>query len=280
MSKTNDELIRDYKKANSERKEKLAIKAGFKTGEEYLNSLQGKKVTVKVSKKEVMDYVVAFDTTGSMGAYIGNVKKHVEKLIPEMFSQEIDLNMRIVAFGDYCDMRDGKFGNAYQESEFTDNVNELIKFVQNAKDTGGGDANEFYELVIKKITEETPWRPGSKRVVLFIGDADPHRPGYRYANNTYQIDWKVEANKAAKLGISFDTLAIHGNAWYKELSQLTNGVYLPFKSSEKMAQVVTASAYARGSVKSKSTFTASYMAAEASGDAELIGTYKSLSTLL
>lgn len=289
MEKTKEQLINDYKKANKERKQKIAEKAGFKTGADYLNSLI-KTAKLKVSKtkkakKEMLDYVVAFDTTGSMAAYINNVKQHVKELIPQMFSQDIDLKMRIIAFGDYCDMNSATvFGNAYQQSPFTSNENELINFVQGAKSTSGGDSDEFYELVIKKITEETPWREGAKKAVLFIADYTPHPVGYSHGNKVTnsQIDWKIEAKKAAEKGITFDTLAVLGNqfSWYKELSKITGGIWLPFKSSNKMAEVFTASAYARGSEKSRGTFTASYMAATASGDTELIGTYKSLSTLM
>lgn len=282
-------LIDAFKKSNKERRQKLAKKAGFSTPEAYLTSLQGKTKTVKVkgslkSKKEMLDYVVAFDTTGSMSSYISDVKKHVEKLIPEMFSQDIDLKMKIIAFGDYCDMTSEKvFGKAYQESQLTDNQNDLISFVRRAQSTGGGDGDEFYELVIKKITEETPWRDGAKKAVLFIADCNPHKVGYSYSSiiRNAQIDWRQEAKKAAEQKIAFDTLSIHGDEykWYKELSNITNGVYMPFKSSNKMSEVFKMSAYARGSAKSKTAFFAGASAAMASGDSELIGTYKSLSKL-
>jgi len=286
--KTKEQLILDYKRSNKERRKKIVEKTGFSTEKEYLASLDKKikiKTTTKTKKKDILDYVVAFDTTGSMASYLSDVRKHVEKLIPEMFSQDIDLKMKIVAFGDYCDMRSSTdFGNAYQESRFTDNQNELIDFVKTAKSTSGGDSPEFYELVIKKITEETPWREGSKKAVLFIADYDPHKVGYTYLNivKNAQIDWKQEAQKAATKGISFDTLAILGDTfpWYKELSTITGGVWMPFKSSNKMNEVFTASAYARGSAKSKMAFTVSMDAVFKSGDEELIGTYKSLSKLM
>jgi|SRR6478736_301201 len=292
MEKTREQLIKDYKKANQGRKVQLARKAGFNSASDYLKYLQSaspaKKTKIKVKetpKKEMLDYVVAFDTTGSMASYLADVKKHVENLIPEMFSQDIDLKMKIIAFGDYCDMTSDKiFGKAYQESKFTDNKAELMNFVNYAQSTSGGDSPEFYELVIKKITEETPWRDGAKKAVLFIADYDPHPVGYSYGSKVEnnQIDWRKEAKKAANKGISFDTLAILGDKfpWYKELSQITAGVWMPFQSSNKMNEVFKASAYARGSSKSKMSFATAYTAAVDSGDSELIGTYKSLSTLL
>lgn len=297
--KTKKELIQAYKKANKLRREKIAINNGFRTGDEYLASLQGKsssgtkKKTVKKAKvqkepQQMLDYVIAFDSTGSMYSYLKNVKDHVTKLIPEMFSKGIDLKMKIVVFGDYCDMVNSQdFGIAYQESSFTDNQQDLIEFVRRSETTSGGDSDEFYEMVIHKIVGETPWRKGSVKSVLFIADAEPHTVGYRHRNvpfpkNTNILDWEEEAQRAGSFGIAFDTLSIHGDmySWYEKLSKITGGVYMPFKSAKNTNQVMKAAAFVRGSKSSKTEFRAMYHTAEVSGDEELIGTYKSLSTLL
>lgn len=99
-----------------------------------------------------LDMVIAFDTTGSMASYIGAVRQEVSELIPRLFKDNDDLRLGIVAFGDYCDMENAHdFGDAYQCMQITNNENDLIKFVKESKDTSGGDGDEFYELVIKKI---------------------------------------------------------------------------------------------------------------------------------
>ena len=157
-----------------------------------------KKAFEDVAPKEdgKLDMVIAFDTTGSMSAYIDAVRKEVADLIPKLFKDNPELRLGIVAFGDYCDMRNAKdFGIAYQCIMPTDNENELIRFIKESKDTSGGDGDEFYELVIKKIVEETPWREGSSRSILLIADAEPHGLGYSYENiiKGNQIDWREEA---------------------------------------------------------------------------------------
>lgn len=71
----------------------------------------------KVAPKDigVLDMVIAFDTTGSMAAYIGAVRKEVSELVPRLFKDNENLRLGIVAFGDYCDMKNAsEFGNAYQ----------------------------------------------------------------------------------------------------------------------------------------------------------------------
>jgi hypothetical protein len=222
-------LLEDFRRANKAAREKLAAKFGFSTAGEYethlLNMIEASK-----PKEAPTDMVIAFDTTGSMREYIGAVRTHVQETIKNLFENTPGLQLKIVAFGDYCDMSSSKeFGNAYQETQLTKNKDELIKFVRNAKDTGGGDSDEFYELVLHKILEETPWREGANKAILLIGDADPHEVGYSWAPmiNNARIDWKKEAKKAASMNIRIDTLRIHEHiSWYKELSANCRSLYL------------------------------------------------------
>lgn len=213
----------------------------------------------KVAPKEVgvLDMVIAFDTTGSMAEYIGAVRKEVSDLIPSLFKDNEDLRLGIVAFGDYCDMKSAKeFGDAYQCLMPTNRENDIIKFVMNTKDTSGGDGDEFYELVIKKIVEETPWREEATKAILLISDAEPHPLGYSYEDYVVdnQIDWRKEAEKAALKKIKIDTVTITDAPWYKELSRMTNGISVPFETGYKTARLVEAAAMSRGSYSSRKKF--------------------------
>ena len=218
-----------------------------------------KKAFDDVAPKEIgkLDMVIAFDTTGSMASYIGAVRAEVAELVPNLFKSNEDLRLGIVAFGDYCDMVNAhEFGNAYQCLPLTNNENDIIKFIRESKDTSGGDSDEFYELVIKKIVEESAWREASTKVILLISDAEPHKLGYSYRDYVTgnQIDWRKEAMKAADMKIKIDTVTITNAPWYKELSAMTNGVSVPFKSGHKTARLVEAATMARGSFKSRMMF--------------------------
>ena len=206
-----------------------------------------------------LDMVIAFDTTGSMAQYIGAVRKEVSELIPQLFKDNEDLRLGIVAFGDYCDMNNAQdFGDAFLCIAPTANENALIKFVLNSKDTSGGDGPEFYELVIKKIVEETHWREGSTRTILLIADAVPHEVGYSYGNiiNGSQIDWRIEAKKAADNKIKIDTVTITDAPWFRELSAMTNGISVPFHTDYKTTELLRASVNSRGSMKARAHFDA------------------------
>ena len=235
------------------------------------------------SKKEALsahDMIVAFDTTGSMSAYIEAVKKHVVELIPDLFSKNPDIRIGIVAFGDYCDMKSKNvFGKAYQSLDLTTDKEAIIKFVKNAYNTGGGDSDEFYELVIHKIVTETSWRKDAKKSVLLIADANPHPIGYSYQDRVKdnKISWKEEANKAAELGIEFDTLSINPvyASWFNELSDMTNGVHAPFSSSNKTQEIFKMAAYSRGGDIAREAYESTLCMYEATGDTEMIATANS-----
>jgi len=217
------------------------------------------KSFAKVAPKEIgkLDMVIAFDTTGSMAAYIGAVRDQVAELVPRLFKDNEDLRLGIVAFGDYCDMEGiNEFGAAYQCLHPTNSENDIIRFVRESRNTSGGDGDEFYELVLKKILDETPWREGSTRSILLIADAAPHPVGYSYSNvvRDNQIDWRVEAKKAVAMRVRIDTVTITDEPWYKELSAMTDGISAPFHTASKTADLVEAANLARGSLKSRERF--------------------------
>lgn len=215
------------------------------------------KSKVETTSDGKLDIVIAFDTTGSMSSYIDDVKKHVTELVPKLLDANPDMRIGVVAFGDYCDMpQKGVFGKAYQVLPLTDNRDKIINFVRNAENTGGGDGDEFYELVIKKITEETDWRKDATKSVLLIADARPHAVGYSYSNRVEksQIDWEVEARKSADLGIKWDTMQIRSLAWLVKLSEMTNGVSVPFSKSKNTTHLVEAASLARGGERTRDVF--------------------------
>lgn len=65
--------------------------------------------------------------------------------------------------------------------------------------------------------------------------------------------------------------------WYKELSKITNGINLPFKTDSKTSQVIEAASYARGGESTRGLFKATMDSALASGDTEISAVYTAYS---
>jgi hypothetical protein len=49
------------------------------------------------------DICISFDTTGSMYPCLTQVRRNVNELITRLFNEVTDLNISIIAHGDYCD---------------------------------------------------------------------------------------------------------------------------------------------------------------------------------
>lgn len=243
------------------------------------------------SKSKPLDMVIAFDVTSSMSSYIEDVKAKVVDFVNDLFSNTEDLMVQIIAFGDYCDMQSHNiFGNAYQRSSLTDNKAELVDFINSVKYTYGGDAEEFYELVINKVVEETPWRSDSQKALFLIGDNKPHPFGYEYSNYspgwssnhksfTNHINWKSEVMKAKNVGIQIDTLSINPkySDFYKEVSETTNGIHIPYSKSNNVSEILKGATYVR---TNKEAYKTTLDAVSSLGDEELTGAFKTISKKL
>ena len=298
-----ENLLKKLNNARAERKLTLAKENGYETVEAYKQFLNEQIASypaaeIKTTEEvELTDLVIAFDTTGSMGSYILAVKEHVKTLIPNAFRENRNLQVSIIAFGDWCDVRPHnprkkgvdlatvEFGNAYQVIPLTTDENALIKFVQNAQNTSGGDIPEFYEVVMHKLRTETAWRDGATRNVLFIGDCEPHDKFYYQGNNNFKgvipnnlrLDWEEEINLLVSSNILVDTLSINGHSFYKTLAEKTGGVCLPFSQAKKTGDLIEATVLARGGSNTRSAFATKSMSSEVKADVVMSSVYESYS---
>ena len=101
MEKTREEKIKEYKKSNAARKEKLALKAGFSTRAEYLASLEKKikiKKTTKVKNKGIFYVIDILDASGSMagGKYTNSVNG-IKESIKDLTSRK-DVKYSLIEF--------------------------------------------------------------------------------------------------------------------------------------------------------------------------------------
>jgi hypothetical protein len=141
------------------------------------------------------EVVMSFDTTGSMASAIQNVRRHMEKTVEEMFQLIPDLRVGFIAHGDYCDG-----ANCYETLPLTNDKAAVYKFIRTAKNTGGGDAPECYELAMH-LARGMGWsdKRGGK-ILVMIGDASPH--AVNYPGNKDKLDWRKELAHLKEMGIN------------------------------------------------------------------------------
>ena len=120
----------------------------------------------------LIEIAFSFDTTGSMSSCIAEVRGRVGDMIQRLQADIPGIRIAVIAHGDYCDERT----YVIKWIDFGASLPELTDFVQTIGPTGGGDADECYELVLARAQTELSWTPGSQRSLVMIGDANPHPP--------------------------------------------------------------------------------------------------------
>lgn len=168
-----------------------------------------------------VDILISFDTTGSMASVIHEVRLRVQEFVNKIIDHIPDSRVGIIAHGDWCDK------NPIDKIDFTSSKQELISFIRNNKNTGGGDDDEFYEYVLNIAQKDFSWRSGAVKIMLLIADANPHAVGYRYNGKTYFYDWRDEAKGLGKLGVNIYAVQALSrkieNNWYQQIASITNG---------------------------------------------------------
>ena len=135
----------------------------------------------------------AMGNTVSMSYILDEVKSRLHDMIQRLQSDIPGIRLGVIAHGDYCDEEE-----FYLEKhiDFTENVVDLCNFVGGIDGTGDGDEDECYELILRKTHQEFTWAPVSNKVLVMIGDANPHPPDYKL--NVDNIDWREEVAVIAK----------------------------------------------------------------------------------
>src|SRR5579872_7141630 len=94
-----------------------------------------------------VDVVFSFDTTGSMYPCLTQVRRKVKQTVTRLAEEIPGIHIGIIAHGDYCD-RNSTY--VTRRLDLTNDVDALCKFVETVAPTGGGDAPECYELVLRE----------------------------------------------------------------------------------------------------------------------------------
>ncbi len=177
----------------------------------------------RVTETKPLEVVISFDTTGSMYPCLTQVRTNVRQLIQSLFSSIPDIRMGIIAHGDYGDHYVTKHTNLLRNQE------ELCRFVETVESTNGFDCEECYELVLREAHTKVNWSPDSKKILIMIGDAEPHPP--LCPRNQGKIDWRKEATELLRRGITIYAVQALGRSWsrdsfWKPLAQETGGIHL------------------------------------------------------
>lgn len=201
-----------------------------------------------------MQIAISFDTTGSMFPAISEVKRRVTESLGYLFKSIPDLEIAIIAHGDYCD------GDTfYRVVDFTTDISDLTKFINTQTADGGGDAPECYEFVLKNC-QYLSWQDAEQKALIMIGDQVPHEPGYNYTGYTRNhklirwhntINWREEAKILGNVGIQiYGVQCLSSNpynkssgAFYEAISSISNGIMVELHQFHNTIEMIESIAH-------------------------------------
>jgi hypothetical protein len=119
-----------------------------------------------------VDLCFVVDTTGSMGSFIGEAKRHLVAALETLRTDaNLDLHTGLVEYRDHPP----------QEKSFVTRIHPLTgdpkamqKVIAGLKPDGGGDMPEAVYDGLQDTSTKMTWRPHSLRLALLVGDAPPH----------------------------------------------------------------------------------------------------------
>ncbi len=118
-------------------------------------------------KKDGLDIVITFDSTGSMQGEIDQVKDQIERIGGVLFKLIPKTRISI------CTYRDQ--GDAYvvKGLPLTDNLAEIVLYLSDIQAAGGGDEPEAVDDGLQWSIEKNDFRRRARKVILLFGDAPP-----------------------------------------------------------------------------------------------------------
>lgn len=120
-------------------------------------------------KRNGLDVVIVFDSTGSMGGEINQVKSQIRRIGVALRTLIPKTRIGLVTYVDFSDRDDPAWG-----LPLTRDVQALETWMASVRASGGGDHPEAVQEGMKWAVDYNQFSPRAKKVILVFGDAPPH----------------------------------------------------------------------------------------------------------
>ena len=140
--------------------------------------------------RDGLDVVIVFDSTGSMGGIIFELKTRILQITNVMKRITPNARLGLVAYRDSkkYDLDDYEYTVKYIQLKpmNRDGMKKLQTFLRSCEAYGGGDIPEAVHYGLKAAIDRGGWREKSRKAILIAGDAPP-RPEENGLAKTYAL---------------------------------------------------------------------------------------------
>ena len=120
-------------------------------------------------RRRGVDIVFVFDSTGSMGPAIREVRRRLDAIMDTLFELVPSAQIGLVTYRD----RGEEEAYVTKFTPLTRDRDRVRTWLARIEADGGGDWREAV-LAGLAVANRNPWRPGAKKVIVLFGDAPPH----------------------------------------------------------------------------------------------------------
>ena len=199
---------------------------------------------------DVVDVVLSFDTTGSMYPFLAELRARLTSVVTQLAAaartHKHTIRVGVLAHGDYCDKASSYVTKFLPLHDVADGATlaKLTSFIGGVGPTGGGDGPECYELALHKVRTSMHWAPKSRRMLVIVGDNDPHPVGYTCNGYTNTLDWQDELAQLAKMRVRVYAVEAGGGAhgFWGRCAAATRGAHLPIGEIATVPRLILAAA--------------------------------------
>jgi len=124
---------------------------------------------IQVLREGGLDVVFVFDSTSSMAEFLRQVKIKIANLIATFKKLVPTARIGLVT---YRDLSDNFVTKIHQ---LTHGIKSLQIFLRDIDPVGGGDREEAVDEALRVAIDDLNWKKRSKKIILLIGDAPPHK---------------------------------------------------------------------------------------------------------
>lgn len=119
-------------------------------------------------RRNGLDIVIVFDSTGSMGGEIDQVKKQIRTIGTALLRLVPKARISV------CTYRDQSDEYLVKGLPLTASIQDIEYYLSGIQAGGGGDHEEAVQEGLKWAISKNQFRPNARKVILVFGDAPPH----------------------------------------------------------------------------------------------------------
>jgi hypothetical protein len=120
-------------------------------------------------RRQGLDIVLCFDSTGSMGGEIDQVKRQIERIGQTLVTLIPKTRISV------CTYRDRGDEYVVKGLPLTASIQDVSNYLSGIRAAAGGDLPEAVEEGLYWSSSQNQFRPSARKVILLFGDAPPHR---------------------------------------------------------------------------------------------------------